>query len=567
MEKEKKVLERTKSWHACRVSLLGSKEASVKTYAAGVVIILISLFVGSAPAQTIYSLTSPYAQESGEFGSSVSGAGDVNNDNYPDVIVGAAGEDAGAAGAGRAYVFSGATGDTLFTLVSPNPADCGEFGSSVSGAGDVNNDNYDDVIVGAYCEDGGAIRSGRAYVFSGNGGGLLYSLVSPNPEANGYFGFSVSGAGRVNDNDTNDDVIVGAYKEDGGAYWAGRAYVFSGATGDTLFTMVSPNPQSYGYFGHAVSGIGNVNPSEDAYHDLIVGANQEDGGATDAGRAYILSGKDGSLIHTLVSQNVQEWGNFGRSVSGAGDVNNDNRPDVIVGAYFEDRPYAASAGRAYVFSGATGGPLCTLESPNLEPGAWFGWSVSGAGDVNNDMYDDVVVGAWYEDGGALDAGRAYIFDGNGGDLLCTLISPNAEEDGNFGRSVSGAGYIDSDTLADVIVGADMEYGGALDAGRAYVFSLAFPLSGNLSGGELVLEWAEWPGAAAYLVHGADNQGYFVPDGGNQLAVVLSGTTTWSSSTGIGDPDHNWTYLVIAVDSDDEELHRSNRFGEFDFDLP
>ncbi len=186
--------------------------------------------------------------------------------------------------------------------------------------------------------------------------------------------------------------------------------------------------------------------------------------------------------------------------------------------------------------------LFALTSPYSQEDGEFGSSASGAGDVNNDMYDDVVVGAHYEDGETIDAGRAYIFDGNGGDLLCTLISPNAEEDGHFGISVSGAGYIDSDAYVDVTVGAEWEYGGALDAGRAYVFSLAFPLSGNLSGGELAIEWAKWPGATAYWIHDADNQGYFVADGGNRLAVPLSGTTAWSSSRGNGPPTSGCPYM-------------------------
>jgi hypothetical protein len=92
------------------------------------------------------------------------------------------------------------------------------------------------------------------------------------------------------------------------------------------------------------------------------------------------------------------------------------------------------------------------------------------------------------------------------------------------------------------------------------------LWGDLSGGQLVLQWTACVGANAYWVHGADNHAHFEPDTGNRLAILPPGTTTWSISNGVGDPDHNWTYVVVAVDSGDQEMCRSNRFGEHDFSL-
>ena len=114
-------------------------------------------------------------------------------------------------------------------------------------------------------------------------------------------------------------------------------------------------------------------------------------------------------------------------------------------------------------SGASGQLLYTLESPTPRFEAWFSWSVSGAGDVNGDGYDDVIVGAPAETGGALGSGKAYVFSGNGGALLYTLQSPNAEDTGYFGSSVSGAGDVNVDMYDDVVVGAEIEDGGAIDA--------------------------------------------------------------------------------------------------------
>jgi hypothetical protein len=121
------------------------------------------------------------------------------------------------------------------TLISPHGEDSGFFGWSVSGAGDVNNDGYDDVIVGAYQENPAPspANAGRAYIFSGADSSLLYELISPNEALNGSFGYSVARAGDIN-GDAYADVIVGAYFEDGAELHSGRVYLFSGADGSLL---------------------------------------------------------------------------------------------------------------------------------------------------------------------------------------------------------------------------------------------------------------------------------------------------------------------------------------------
>ena len=92
----------------------------------------------------------------------------------------------------------------------------------------------------------------------------------------------------------------------------------------------------------------------------------------------------------------------------------------------------------------------------------------------------------------------------------------------------------------------------------------------LINGQLVLDWSAVPYTAGYWVYGADNAPYFEPGLVSpyqyRLTTLLPGTTTWSGSNGIGDPDHNWTYLVIAVGAGDQVLGSSNRFGEHDFDV-
>jgi len=165
-------------------------------------------------------------------GLSVSGAGDVNNDGFDDLIVGAPYNDAGGTNAGRAYVYSGETGAVLWTFTGEAAGD--EFGTSVSGAGDVNNDGLGDLIVGAPENDAAGFDDGRAYVYSGQTGAVLFTFTGETDYD--YFGWSVSGAGDVN-NDGWDDLIVGAWESDAGGGDAGRAYVYSGQTGGLLWTF------------------------------------------------------------------------------------------------------------------------------------------------------------------------------------------------------------------------------------------------------------------------------------------------------------------------------------------
>ncbi|MDX2114180.1 MAG: hypothetical protein SFZ24_00985 [Planctomycetota bacterium] len=354
-------------------------------------------------------------------GISVSGAGDVNGDGFDDVIVGAPYHSSNGYAVGRALVFSGATGAILYTFNGDAALDF--FGWSVSGAGDVNNDGFDDVIVGSYPD--AAFPTAR--VFSGATGQLLYSFGGEFS-----FGWSVSDAGDVN-NDGFDDVVVGAPQSFNNGPFSGTVRVFSGSTGGVLYAF---NGDSAGdYFGYSVSGAGDVN--NDGFDDLIVGAWLDDNNGVDSGSAQVFSGATGAVLHTFNGDS--EFDNFGFSVSGAGDVNNDGFDDVIVGAILDDNN-GTDSGSARVFSGATGAVLHTFNGDSAED--YFGWSVSGVGDVNNDGFDDLIVGAQQDDSNGTDSGSATFFFSAAAFSWGTALPPACPGDANGDRSVNFADVVD-----------------------------------------------------------------------------------------------------------------------------
>ena len=455
-------------------------------------ILSLSIIMFIVAVSTAQSQCPPFYTFTGEasedfFGVSVASAGDVNNDGFDDLIVGAYSNDAGGNNAGRVYVFSGQTGDTLYVFTGEAAED--RFGASVASAGDVNNDGFDDLIVGAFRNNVGGNEAGQAYVFSGQTGDTLY--VFTGEAAGDRFGISVASAGDV-DNDGFDDLIVGALYNDAGGNDAGRAYVFSGQTGDTLYVFTGAAADDF--LGSSVASAGDVN--NDGYDDLIVGVSNNDAGGPQAGRAYVFSGQSGETLYVFTGE--AEGDLFGGSAASAGDVNNDGFDDLIVGAWGNDAGGSA-AGRAYVFSGQSGDTLYVFTGEGT--GDVFGYSVASAGDVNNDGFDDLIVGAAHLPG--IEAGRVYVFSGQTGETLYVITGEAAGEffSDLFGYSVASAGDVNNDGFDDLIVGAFRHDAGGVFAGQAYVFS-GRPCPCGDANGDLVVDLDDVAFLQAYYFEGA-----------------------------------------------------------------
>lgn len=332
--------------------------------------------IDASDASVVQTFASPVARGDYEIAS----AGDIDGDGLPDVLVGSPADTVdGMAGAGRAYVLSGADASTLLTLTSPNREENGGFGTSVAGGTDVSGDGTPDLIIGAPAEDrdnDGFGFDGRAYLVDGSDGSILRTLVSPRDasEGNSTFGASIANVSDIN-GDGTPDLIVGASSEDvfsDGIRFvsAGRVHLISGADGTVLRTLSAPEPRSV-HLGRSVAEVGDVN--FDGTSDVIAGAPGPPPPAFSSteGPVYVFSGADGTVLDTLSKPTDREDIDFGLEIAGAGDTDGDGAPDVIVGV-----PSGVAddlGGRAYMFSGS-----------DLFLTATFSRTVSSSGAVNFD---------------------------------------------------------------------------------------------------------------------------------------------------------------------------------------
>ena len=414
----------------------------------------------------------------------------------------------------------------------------------VSRAGDVNGDGVGDVVIGAsFAGLDEASRTGESYVVFGTTSGLPAELDLLNLDKNNGFllkgidpgdraGVSVAGAGDVN-GDGLDDLLVGAFKaRPDGKFLAGESYVVFGTVagfpssfdlsslnGTNGFTLKGADPGDH--FGGAVSRAGDVNG--DGIDDIIIGAHFADQGpGFGAGKSYVVFGTQSgfppefevsslSSSSGIVLNGVDRTDGFGVSVGGAGDINGDGLNDLIIGAAYAATGFQQGHGESYVVFGSSTPPasihLVNLDGTNgfamtgKNPFDHAGASVSIAGDINGDGIDDLAVGAADADPMGLDkAGEVYVvfgtalgfpalFDLRSLDGANGFVLIGSEAGEQVGQSVSRAGDVNDDGIEDIIVGASgASPDGRAGAGRAYVVfgsSAGFPPfieSSNLTGG-------------------------------------------------------------------------------------
>lgn len=270
------------------------------------------------------------------FGSAVASAGDVDRDGRADVLVGAERNDDAGANAGKAYVFSGRTGALIRELQVGDEGDL--FGSATDWTEDLDRDRVPDQIVGARNAGlaGPGNGPGRAYVFSGRTGRLLFEIAPP-ATGRDLGWFFVAGVGDVN-GDRRPDVYAADFSDVGNGPAAGRAAVYSGRDGSELLSWTG---------AAAGDGLGpgreagDVN--RDGRTDLAVGSYNSSAVAPSAGKIQIFSGRDGSLLRTITSTTAGEQ--LGFDAVGIGDVNRDHRPDLLASAANGETVYVIAGER------------------------------------------------------------------------------------------------------------------------------------------------------------------------------------------------------------------------------
>lgn len=332
-------------------------------------------------------------------------AGNLNGDAYDDLIIGAPLAQPTATTQGAVYVFYGSAAGLpaapSVTLTGNEYS--GRFGESVA-VGDVDQDGWDDLLIGDPYYSEGQMNEGKIHLFFGSAAGPItpatWSYRSNNADA--WLGLSVAIVGDL-DLDGFADLAAGAPGMANGQIEEGLVLVFYGAASTPAAApdMILESNLSYNHFGLTVSPAGDVDG--DGYADLAVGSYE-------IGTAQVYRGSYQGVVTTPVwsAESDQVEAEFGYRVAGLGDVDGDAFEDLIVSA-----PGLWEEGWVFVFHGSQNGLPAVAEwsVQSAQMNAGLGRGAAGAGDVNGDGYSDVIIGADHFSNAKADEGAAFIYFG------------------------------------------------------------------------------------------------------------------------------------------------------------
>jgi hypothetical protein len=433
----------------------------------------------------------------------ISVAGDVNNDGYSDILIGAPYNDnSSRIDNGKVYLILGKSlgWKSPMNLSEANATFLGEESNNqasndVFELGDVNNDNIDDFAIGVKKINQGGTSAGKVYIFFGKSFG--WHVGTPLAEADvtilGEGNTSESGhvfpLGDVNGDGFNDILIGGGFNDEAGLN-AGKVYVYFGkptaawvktdtiSNADASFLGEQPGDQA----GHRIAGVGDVNG--DGLGDFIVGANGRDqDGLLNRGIAYLILGKTSGWGQnvSLANADASFLGpkiakmEIGYNVTGPGDVNGDGLDDMLIAGGGKSKVYLIlGKSSGWVKNQPIETAATTIFSGESEVD-FAGGDMRTLGDINDDDYADFIIGAFGNDQNGKDAGKAYLYYGRPDwQYEMNLASADAsflgEHPGDFaGFSVAGGGDIDNDGTDDVLVSSAQNDDSAPDAGKVYLF--------------------------------------------------------------------------------------------------
>ncbi len=357
----------------------------------------------------------------------VDGGFDTDADGLSDIIIGAIYNGAGGGDAGAAYMLRGPLTGTI-DLAFADAKLVGETGNDWMGAGvsggDLSGDGYADLLTGAWGQDAGGDRSGAGYIVESPVSGV-FDLSAADAKLVGEdsldrVGTRVSAAGDL-DGDGIDDVLISSHGNDDGGDSSGGAYILYSPVSGTIDLSAADaelvGEEAEDTVGYGLDTGGDVDG--DGYDDVLIGAVNNDENGTDAGAAYLiycpvygtvdLSAANAKLMGENAGDTVHE-------VAHAGDVDGDGFGDIIVGSETHDGD-GSDSGAAYLVYGPVYG---TMDLANAdarfigeEAGDGAGYSVAGVGDIDGDGFDDLLIGARYNDDGGTNAGAAYVVYGVG----------------------------------------------------------------------------------------------------------------------------------------------------------